>query len=104
MHANADEFIAFPDPNLEAAVHRAIDKPAGFFARHLPDSHNGQVMLASLDPATIPPEVQGVWRYDALAGNYNLGVWHTRCLSAAPARGKSRFHEAPDLSTKAGKR
>ena len=74
MHANADEIIAFPDPNPEAAVRRAIDKPAGFFARHLPDTCAGQVVLASLDPATIPPEVQGVWWYDAVAGNYKFWV------------------------------
>jgi len=61
LHANADEIIAFPDPNPEAAVRRAIDKPAGFFPKHLPDSYTRQVMLASPDPATIPPEVQGVW-------------------------------------------
>jgi len=72
LHANADEIIAFPDPNLEAAVRRAIDKPAGFFARHLPDSCAGQVVLAGLDPSTIPPEMQGVWWYDALAGNYKF--------------------------------
>lgn len=36
----------------------------GFFPRHLPDNYTGQVMLADLDPATIPDEVQGVWWYD----------------------------------------
>lgn len=35
----------------------------GFFPKHLPDAYTGQVVLANLDPATIPAEVQGVWWY-----------------------------------------
>jgi len=37
---------------------------AGTFPRHLPDTFNGQVVLADLDQAIIPPEVQGVYWFD----------------------------------------
>lgn len=37
---------------------------AGFFPRHLPDAFTGKVILADLDPKTIPDEVQGVWWFD----------------------------------------
>jgi len=40
---------------------------AGFFPQHLPDSYTEQVVLADLDPGTIPGEVQGVYRYDCNA-------------------------------------
>ena len=46
---------------------------AGFFPKHLPDSYTGQAVLADLDPATIPAQVQGIWWYDSAALEY--GFW-----------------------------
>ena len=40
---------------------------AGFFPQHLPDSYTEQIVLANLDPGTIPGEVQGVYWYDCSA-------------------------------------
>ena len=42
----------------------------GMFPRHLPDNFSRQVVLTDLDPATIPPEVQGVYSFDD-----DAGVW-----------------------------
>ena len=44
---------------------------AGFFPKHLPDAYTGEVVLADLDLADIPDEVQGVWYYDDLVA----GEW-----------------------------
>jgi len=35
-----------------------------FVGRHLPDSYFGKVILADLDPATVPTQVQGVYHED----------------------------------------
>ena len=43
---------------------------AGFFPKHLPDAYTGEVVLADLDLADIPDEVQGVWYYDDLAAEW----------------------------------
>ena len=47
---------------------------AGFFPNHLPDSYNGAVVLADLDPADIPAQVQGVWWYDGPALEWKFWV------------------------------
>ena len=47
---------------------------AGFFPKHLPDSYNGAVVLADLDPADIPAQVQGVWWYDGPALEWKFWV------------------------------
>ena len=47
---------------------------AGFFPEHLHDSYQGQIVLADLNPSTIPPEVQGVWWYDGPAQVYRFWV------------------------------
>ncbi len=38
---------------------------AGFFPKHLPDAYTVEVVLADLDLADIPDEVQGVWWWDS---------------------------------------
>ena len=38
---------------------------AGFFPKHLPDAYTGEVVLADLDLANIPDEVQGVWWWNS---------------------------------------
>ncbi|MDR9459680.1 MAG: hypothetical protein RI591_05985, partial [Dehalococcoidia bacterium] len=63
---------------------------AGFFPAHMPDSYSGEVVLADLNPTTIPPEVQGVYWYDCSTSDWkfwapgvpgttltNLGGGHT---------------------------
>ena len=47
---------------------------AGFFPKHLPDVYTGQVVLADLDPADIPAQVQGVWWYDGPALEWKFWV------------------------------
>ncbi len=47
---------------------------AGFFPKHLHDTYPGQVVLADLDPAEIPSQVQGVWWYDGPAQIYRFWV------------------------------
>lgn len=47
---------------------------AGFFPKHLPDVYTGQIVLADLDPADIPAQVQGVWWYDGLARSWDFWV------------------------------
>ena len=47
---------------------------AGFFPTHLPDSYDGEVVLADLDPADIPAQVQGVWWYDGPALEWKFWV------------------------------
>jgi hypothetical protein len=47
---------------------------AGFSPKHLHDSYTGHVVLADLDPADIPPQLQGVWWYDVTARDWNLWV------------------------------
>ena len=45
---------------------------AGFFPQHMPDSYNGEVVLGDLDPAEIPPEVQGVYWYDCSTSEWKF--------------------------------
>jgi len=47
---------------------------AGFFPKHLPDSYNGEVVLADLDLADIPAQVQGVWWWDDAALEWKFWV------------------------------
>lgn len=43
---------------------------AGFYGQHLPDAYDGEVVLADLDPADIPDQVQFVLYYDPALLDY----------------------------------
>jgi hypothetical protein len=45
---------------------------AGFFPKHLPDTYTGEVVLADL--VSVPAEIQGVWYYDELLGEWSFWI------------------------------
>ncbi|MCK4362062.1 MAG: PKD domain-containing protein [Dehalococcoidia bacterium] len=56
------------------ASHTWTFTAAGFFARHLPDTYSGTVVLGDLVLADIPTEVQGVYYYDPAIPGYTFWV------------------------------
>jgi len=60
----------FRTPVVPPGTHIWSFTTAGFFPKHLPDAYTGEVVLADLDLADIPAQVQGVWYYDDLAGEW----------------------------------
>lgn len=62
------------DPSPPTETHTWTLYAAGFFPKHLPDAYTGQVVLADLDLANIPDEIQGVWWYDNPAQVYRFWV------------------------------
>ena len=71
QRVNADGLLQGPPSPY---VHAWTLYAAGFFPKHLPDSYTGQVVLANLELANIPPEVQGVWWYDPAIMDYRFWV------------------------------
>ena len=63
-----------PPPPTPLPSHTWTFSAAGFFPKHLPDSYNGEVVLADLDPAAIPAQVQGVWWWDDADLEWKLWV------------------------------
>lgn len=62
------------DPSPPTETHTWTLYAAGFFPKHLPDAYTGQVVLADLDLANIPDEIQGVWWSDSPAQVYRFWV------------------------------
>ena len=60
----------FWTPVVPPGTHTWSFTTEGFFPKHLPDAYTGEVVLADLDLASIPDEVQGVWYYDDLAAEW----------------------------------
>jgi hypothetical protein len=52
----------YPDPTVPS--HTWQFYAAGFYGQHLPDAYDGEVILADLDTADIPDEVQLILYYD----------------------------------------